>query len=98
MNEQLSFGVSWFSWQGLFSDQESRMVLYEYSIGTRPGYDDTHVLTQTSEECITIHTEQLSSLEEGHGYFLSIQVRGVFNVFEKLLLKSLLSISEVKFM
>jgi len=61
------------NWQGLYSDMESGIHHYEWSVGTKPGFADVMPFTATtSEEAESDQSKDLG-LIEGHFYFVSVK-------------------------
>lgn len=70
-----------YSWDGVFSDPESGIFRYTWSVGSQPGYDDMMAFTETSHVCSQTDEKQPLKLEEGHSYYVSVKVRLSDNPF-----------------
>ena len=73
--------ISVCSWDGVFSDPESGISRYTWSVGSQPGYDDMMVFTETFLVCAQTDENQPLQLEEGHSYYVSVKVRHSHNSF-----------------
>ena len=49
--------------------------MYKWSIGSRPGYDDIYPYTDSQLECSQVVEADMSELQEGHVYYVSVLVR-----------------------
>lgn len=65
---------SYFSWSGVFSDDESGISHYSWAVGTQKGYEDTMAYVDTTEQCGRTPEDLPLTLKEGHAYFINVKV------------------------
>ena len=69
-----------YSWQGVFSDPDSGMADYKWGIGSQPGYDDKYSFSETVNTCSGTPERQSLALNEGHSYFVTVQVQDLISL------------------
>ncbi|KAK3099491.1 hypothetical protein FSP39_005250, partial [Pinctada imbricata] len=60
-------------WKGIFTDIESGINYYEWSVGSQPGYDDVMTFTNVNNECAENNKTVPLDLHEGHAYYVSVK-------------------------
>ncbi|XP_053401094.1 uncharacterized protein LOC123523194 isoform X2 [Mercenaria mercenaria] len=60
-------------WTGVFSDMESGILHYSWSIGTQRGYDNIMAYIDTEDECSSTPEDSPLSLTEGHAYIINVK-------------------------
>ncbi|KAJ8299760.1 hypothetical protein KUTeg_023820 [Tegillarca granosa] len=60
-------------WSGVFSDIESGIKEYQWSVGSQPGYRDIMNFLTIKEECGVSGRSQLLNLRDGHAYFINVK-------------------------
>ncbi|KAL3873929.1 hypothetical protein ACJMK2_037006, partial [Sinanodonta woodiana] len=60
-------------WTGLFYDRESGISKYEWSIGSRPGYDNIMQPTTVYTECGIMSENSNVTMKEGNAYYVSVK-------------------------
>ncbi|XP_062616047.1 uncharacterized protein LOC134277752 [Saccostrea cucullata] len=60
-------------WKNVFHDPESEISYYEWSIGSKSGYDDVMKFTRTYMDCSENNKIGRLQLKEGHAYFISVK-------------------------
>jgi len=65
-----------FSWKGVFSDVDSGIDYYMWSIGSEPGYTDMMpYMKVVDEECGITDKNNPLDLQDGHYYYINVRVR-----------------------
>lgn len=62
------------SWKGVFSDPESNIDVFMWSIGSNPGHSDIMEFTMEKSECGRNDKTIRLQFKEGHAYFFSVKV------------------------
>ncbi|KAL3843250.1 hypothetical protein ACJMK2_021192 [Sinanodonta woodiana] len=60
-------------WRGVFEDKESGIEMYQWAVGSQPGYCDIMPYTMVYEECSETSSTSIINLHEGHAYFVSVK-------------------------
>ncbi|KAK3589056.1 hypothetical protein CHS0354_008706 [Potamilus streckersoni] len=60
-------------WTGLFYDRESGISKYEWSIGSRPGYENIMQPTTVYTECGIMSENSNVTMKEGNAYYVSVK-------------------------
>ena len=64
-----------FSWKGVFSDLDSGINYYMWSIGSEPGYTDMMpYMKVVDEECGITDKNNPLDLQDGHYYYINVRV------------------------
>ena len=58
----------------MFSDPESDIDYFKWSIGSQPGHADIMEFTLENSECGSYDKNHRLELKEGHPYYISVQV------------------------
>jgi hypothetical protein len=68
------YGI-FFSWENVFTDLESGIDYYMWSIGSQPGYTDImSYLRVVAQECGSTDKNNPLHLLNGHYYFINVRV------------------------
>ncbi|XP_061193435.1 uncharacterized protein LOC133201664 [Saccostrea echinata] len=60
-------------WNDVFSDPESGMDYFMWSIGSEPGHFDVMYFTRVDSDCGMNNKSQPLNITEGHAYFISVK-------------------------
>ncbi|XP_078321865.1 uncharacterized protein LOC111103999 isoform X3 [Crassostrea virginica] len=60
-------------WKGVFSDPQSDIDYFKWSIGSQPGHSDIMEFTRENTECGSYDKNHRLELKEGHPYYISVQ-------------------------
>ena len=74
LRDILIYNAIYCSWDGVFSDPESGISRYSWSVGSQPGYDDMMGFTDRIDVCAQTDENTPLHLEEGHSYYVSVKV------------------------
>ncbi|WAR04731.1 hypothetical protein MAR_020100, partial [Mya arenaria] len=61
------------TWKNVFEDTESGINRYEWSVGTRHGYEDVLAYTTHHEDCAESEVSPSRELKDGHSYFITVK-------------------------
>ncbi|XP_056015772.1 uncharacterized protein LOC125675332 [Ostrea edulis] len=60
-------------WKGVFSDPESGIDFYMWSVGSQPGHSDIMEYTREDFECGVNDKNERLDIKEGHAYYISVK-------------------------
>lgn len=76
MQFEANFGIFFYiiSWKNVFRDPESEIDFFMWSVGSQPGHSDIMEFIKESSECGTNNENRRLNINEGHAYFINVQV------------------------
>lgn len=77
MQFEANFDIFFFyiiSWKNVFRDPESEIDFFMWSVGSQPGHSDIMEFIKESSECGTNNENRRLNINEGHAYFINVQV------------------------